>query len=98
MAKNTSKMIKELKGVKPEVIKKEELTRLREIVGAINENKMGIGTLEAQKHSLIHQLAAINERLTAMQDELMKEYGTLDIDINTGEIKYNENDEANKKD
>ena len=91
-------MIKELKGVRPEVIKEEELTRLREVVGAINENKMGIGTLEVQKHNLVHQLATINERLVSMQDELMKEYGTLDIDINTGEIKYNENDEANKKD
>ena len=91
-------MIKELKGVRPEVIKEEELTRLREVVGAINDNKMGIGTLEVQKHNLVHQLATINERLVSMQDELMKEYGTLDIDINTGEIKYNENDEANKKD
>tara|TARA_B110000902_G_C14101830_1_gene510979 strand:+ start:449 stop:745 length:297 start_codon:yes stop_codon:yes gene_type:complete len=98
MAKNTSSKIKELKGIKPDSITEKDLNRLREVVGAVNENKLSIGNLEVQKHSLVHQSAAINERLQLLQEEFIKEYKTLDIDINTGAIKYNEDDEANKKD
>ena len=33
-----------------------------------------------------------------LQDDLKKEYGTDDINVQTGEIKYKENGEADKKD
>ena len=38
-----------------------------------------------------------DEALKAMQSELQEQYGNIDVNIQTGEIKYTENGEANKK-
>ena len=57
---------------------------------------MEIGKIESQKHSLLHQINGLQEELGRIQVELEKEYGTVDINIQTGEINYDV--EANKKD
>ena len=44
----------------------------------------------------MHQLAGVKEELSALQAELQQEYGTIDVNIQTGEINYNV--EADKKD
>tara|TARA_R100000353_G_scaffold15383_1_gene14932 strand:- start:1126 stop:1407 length:282 start_codon:yes stop_codon:yes gene_type:complete len=93
MAKRKTPKVKDLR---PDSISEKQLNSMREIISATNENRFQVGALEVNKHNLLHQAQAINERLKIVQDEIMKEYGTLDIDINTGKIKYN--DETNKKD
>ena len=96
--KGTSKKIKELKGVKPEKVSKEHLTNIQTLVSRINQLHSDIGRLESQKHNQIHVLAGANDEMVVMQEELMKEYKTTDINIQTGEINYPENGEANKED
>ena len=101
MAKNTSKKIKELKGIqdiRPEKITDEQLKDLQELVKDINYMHHQIGVAEAKKHNMIHAMAESQEKLMSMQDLFKKEYGTIDIDITDGSIKYEEeNGEVNKK-
>ena len=47
----------------------------------------------------MHGIAGFRDELTSLQREFEKEYGTFDIDIQTGAINYpKENGEADKKD
>ena len=86
--KGTSKKIKELKGIKPEKITKDQLERVQKSVNDINRAQLEIGTLEVRKHEIIHSIAGVKEELTALQNEFEKEYGTFDIDIQDGTINY----------
>ena len=93
--KGTSKKIKELKGIKPEKITDEQLEKVQNTVNTINRAQLEIGSMEVKKHEMMHQLAGIREQLTALQKDFEKEYGTFDIDIQTGTINYRENGETN---
>jgi len=95
MAKNTVKKIKELKGDKPEKITNDQLSRVQSIINDINRFQMEVGQIETRKHSLLHNIANLNDQLTLMKDEFDKEYGTTDINIETGIIKYNPNEQTN---
>ena len=92
--KGTSKKIKELKGVKPEKVSKEELTKIQSLVNRINQLYSEVGRLENQKHNQLHALAGANDEMMLMQGELMKEYNTTDINIQTGEINYEDDVKA----
>tara|TARA_R100001510_G_scaffold52250_1_gene52795 strand:+ start:627 stop:944 length:318 start_codon:yes stop_codon:yes gene_type:complete len=99
--KGTSKKIKELRGVediRPEKITDDQLIKLRALVKDINLSHHEIGVVEAKKHSMMHILVEKQNDLLKVQKELEKEYGTLDIDINDGTIKYEEDGEVNKED
>jgi hypothetical protein len=98
MAKGTNAKIKELKGIKPESISKEQLDKVQNVVNRINQAQMDIGALESRKHQALHYVAGINDELTLLQEELKKEYGTDDINIKDGAINYPEDGEADKKD
>jgi len=93
--KGTSKKIKELKGVKPEKVKSEELEKIQSVVGKINNLYVELGRLEALKHNNLHTLAGIQDELMVVQNDLNKEYGTDDINIQTGEIKYEDDVKVN---
>ena len=96
--KGTSKKIKELKGIKPEKVSDNDLQKIQSIVSGINRSYVEIGRLEAAKHNQLHILAGSQDELSMLQNELQKEYGTDNIDIQTGKIKYKEDGEADKKD
>ena len=96
--KGTNSKIKELKVEKPGKVSGEQLAKIQDIVNRINQTQMSIGQLEARKHQLLHMIAGTNDELTLLQDELQKEYGTNDVNIETGDINYPENGEADKKD
>ena len=55
---------------------------------------MDIGALESRKHQALHFLAGTNDELQLMQDELMKEYGTNDVNIQDGVINYGDDVKA----
>ena len=85
---------------KPEKIKDEELKEIQQVISMTNHVKMEIGNTEARKHALLHELDGVNQRLQGIQKKLEEAYGRIDLDINTGEIKYPEDidpsdDEAN---
>ena len=86
--KNTSRKIKELKGIKPEKITAEQLKNVQETVNTINRAQMEVGSMELKKHALVHQINGVQEKLNLLQTELEKEYGTVDINIQDGTINY----------
>ena len=95
MAKRKTQKIKNLK---PESISNEQLEKLQRIINFINRSQLEIGSIETKKHDLLHGIAVNRDELTVMQTEFEKEYGTYDINIQTGFINYPENGEADKKD
>jgi len=96
--KGTNAKIKELKSIKPERITEEELSKVQEAVNTMNRTQLEIGSMELRKHEIMHQLAGIKDELSALQDELRKTYGTIDVNIQDGTINYPEDGEADKKD
>ena len=88
MAKNTTKKIKELKGIKPEKISNEHLNKLQNIINTLNRAQMQIGVFHTNIHQLLHNVDEMNNQLTLMQSEFKKEYGTNDINISDGTINY----------
>ena len=78
--------------LKPNRITDDQLKELQKVVSAVNKVKFDIGTLEAQKHDALHALFQGNEKLRDIQVELEKDYGTADINIQTGDINYKENE------
>ena len=84
---------------KAEKVTDAQLSRIKNIVDRINNAQMNIGQLEARKHQLLHGIAGTNDELALLQDELQKEYGTNDVNIQDGTINYpKENGEVDKKD
>ena len=94
MAKNTSKKIKELKGIKPEKITDEQLKKVQDTVNNINRAQLEIGSIELRKHEMMHQIAGLRDELTLLQGEFEKDYGTFDINIQDGTINYGEDVKA----
>jgi hypothetical protein len=96
MAKRKTPKVKDLR---PQKINDEQLKNVQKTVNGINRAQLEIGSIEVKKHELMHSVAALRESLVLLQDEFQKEYGTYDVDIQTGAINYpEENGEADKKD
>ncbi len=83
-----------------EKITEQQLERLRKAAQGITKMQQEIGTLETRKHSVLHMIATMQDVIEELREEFKKDYGTDEINIVDGTIKYNENDnnEANKKD
>ena len=92
--KGTNAKIKELKGIKPEKITDEQLKKVQEVVNDINKSQMEIGQMESKKHAIMHHISVLQEKIGEMQVEFEKEYGTFDVNINDGTIKYEEDVKA----
>ena len=78
--------------LKPEKISEEELKELQNVVSAINKLQFDIGTMEVQKHNALHTLFQGNEKLTNIQEKFKNNYGTNNINIQTGVINYKEDE------
>ena len=89
MAKRKTKKVE-----KPTKITNDQLERLQGIIHDMNRFKMEIGTIETRKHSILHTIAGLNDQLTLMKNEFENQYNTTDINIETGEIKYNSNEQT----
>ena len=100
MAKRKTPKVDKIVDLKPkaEKITDEQLKKVQGIVNAINRAQLDLGMLETRKHGMLHNIATIQDQLTIMQGEFEKEYGTFDINIQDGSIKYEEDGEADKKD
>jgi len=85
MAKRKTKKVE-----KPTKITNEQLDKLQKTINLLNRAQMQIGVLHTNIHQLSHHIAESNDKLTLMQSEFEKEYGTYDINITDGTINYNE--------
>ena len=99
MAKRKTAKAEKIVDLKPkaEKITDEQLKKVQGVVNTLNRAQLELGMMETKKHSLLHTIATIQDQLTLMQSEFEKEYGTNDINIQTGEINY-EDGKTNKED
>jgi uncharacterized protein YoxC len=78
-------------------IKEEQLKVIQEQQKELNSIMHNVGVLEAQKHGLLHKFAGINQEVEDMKAELEKEYGAVNINLETGEYtKIEEEKELSK--
>ncbi len=66
-------------------IKEEQLTRIQRQQKDLNSMLNNIGYLESQKHGLSHQFNELTKEVNDFKNELEKEYGEVNINIETGE-------------
>ena len=84
---------------KAEKITDEQLKEVQDVINEINRLQMEIGLMETKKHSILHHIGVSQENIGKIRTKFEKEYGTADVDIQTGIINYpSENGEANKED
>lgn len=81
-----------------EKIKDEQLKELQGLINNINQGQIQIGQLETQKHTVLHQLAEIQQKLQKLQEKLEEEYGKISINIQDGSYEAIQEDEPNKED
>lgn len=67
-----------------------EFKDLQEALTKVNTIQLQIGGIEAQKHELLHSITEAVANLNKVQAELEEKYGSVSVDISTGEIKENE--------
>ena len=78
--------------LKPQKITDEQLSEVQRVVNAMNRGQMELGMLETRKHSMLHDVAVIQDKLAKMQGEFEKQYGTFDVNIQDGTINYKDNE------
>jgi hypothetical protein len=78
---------------KVDKISKEHLNELMDAVNKINSLQFNIGRLETQKHKLLHDIALGNDTVALLQDKMMKEYGSYDINLTDGTINWPKDEE-----
>jgi len=66
-------------------IKEEQLNKIRNQQEQLNKIISQVGTLEANKHALLHNMAGINQDIEEFKKELEKEYGAINVNVETGE-------------
>ena len=84
--------------LKPEKVTASQLEKIQKTVSDINRAQMEVGRYEAGKHTLLHTIQHLQGELKVVQEELEKEYGTVNVNIQDGTLNYQEDGEANKKD
>ena len=74
----------------------EELKQVKEQQSELGTVVSQIGQLEANKHSLLHKIAGINEGIEETKKQLEEKYGSININLEDGtytEIEKEDNGE-----
>ena len=66
-------------------IKEEQLKTIKDKQTKVANILSQIGVLETQKHSFLHEIAALNDEINSFKGELEKEYGAVEINLDSGE-------------
>jgi predicted nucleic acid-binding Zn-ribbon protein len=75
-------------------ITKEQLDIVVKQQQELNKLVNEIGVLETRKHAALHKIAGVNEDIEATKAELEKEYGSINVDLKTGEYTIIEEEET----
>ena len=70
--------------IKAEKVSEEHLKQLQQVVNNINNIQFNVGKIEAQKHTMLHNLSITQDRIGVLQDMLQKEYGSYDVNLEDG--------------
>ena len=65
-------------------ISKEELESLLESEKKVSAIKHDLGTLDEQKHNLLHALSQVREESNKVKKELEEKYGKININLQDG--------------
>ena len=65
-------------------ISKEELESLLESEKKVSAIKHDLGTLDEQKHNLLHALSQVREESNKVKKELKEKYGEININLQDG--------------
>lgn len=76
-------------------IKEDQLKKLQELVGNINNLQMQVGGFELQKHQALHQISEVQGELNIYQKELEDEYGKVSISLQDGTVSEDPKQDAN---
>tara|TARA_R100001510_G_C7525766_1_gene119348 strand:+ start:228 stop:464 length:237 start_codon:yes stop_codon:yes gene_type:complete len=68
-------------------ITEEQLNKIKDQQSKLNEIINEIGILETTKHSHLHHIAEINKDIEEFKNELEKEYGAININLEDGTYK-----------
>ena len=79
-------------------IKTEELTKLQNLSTLLKTTQTQLGSIEIQKHTLLHRYDLINQELNKFKSELQESYGKININVEDGSYEIIKEDESNKKD
>jgi len=80
-------------------ITEDQLAKIKNQQEQLNELIHNIGLLESQKHGLLHEIAKVNVNIEEYKQELEKEYGAININLEDGTYTKIEQDvKSNKKD
>jgi len=78
-------------------ITEEQLNKIQKQQENLNTLINNIGFLETQKHNYLHQLSELNKIIDSTKVELEKEYGPINIDMETGGYSIIEQEEPKLK-
>lgn len=92
MAKRKTPKVKDLR---PDRIKGDQLEKLQAAVRSLQNYQNQIGALETRKHEMLHLCFQISDMISKMRSEFKEEYGSADINIEDGSIKYEKDEQAN---
>lgn len=95
MAKRKTAKVKDLR---PEKISEEQLGKLQHAIKSVSTLQAEIGGIEMRKHEALHSMMNWQGFLRELQKEFKEAYGTDDVNVLDGTIKYNDNEQADKKD
>ena len=95
MAKRKTPKVEDLR---PKNITGEELKTAKQMTSKLTEMHHALGKIETEKHAMLHMFCNLQNSLAKLGEEFRNKYGTDEIDIVTGEIKYNENGRNNEAD
>ena len=79
---------------KPEKVTNDELNKIQNLISMSNKCQVDLGGMELQKHEMLHQVFLIKDQINLFREEMKKD----DIDIQSGVINYNKDEQTNKKD
>ena len=66
-------------------ITEEELTKLQEVVLAMNEIKNALGAAEIEKANLLSNYESAQDELDKSRESLKEKYGDINVNLSTGE-------------
>tara|TARA_Y100001963_G_C6607952_1_gene365679 strand:- start:118 stop:420 length:303 start_codon:yes stop_codon:yes gene_type:complete len=75
-----------------EKISKKHLSQMQGLINTINSIQFNVGKMEIQKQVALDELKVQQKKVSAMQDLLLREYGTFDVNISDGSINWPEPD------
>lgn len=73
-------------------ITEEQLEQILSTQEILNKIVAELGSIEVQKHSLLHEFAGTSDKMKSIKASLEEEYGPVNIDLSTGE--YSEIEES----